>query len=165
MSLDKFVSRGYTSSLGESSGKWVAQDSRAATPPATSHYPNHESGTTFVLGATSANPGRAYGEKSKPFEYRESDYTFNRDDIRHEGTRSHRNAPSGCFGSSNGNASGGTIDGHKAVVGLFMAAIVVGIAVIATGGWSQDTPKAGEYRTPIERYTGAPRQPLPVWDR
>lgn len=164
MSLDKFVSRGYTSSLGESSGKWVAQDSQTAAAPATSHLPNHESGTTFVLGATRANPGRVYGENKKPFEYREADYTFNHDDIRHEGTRSHRAAPSGCFGSAPSGASG-TIDGHKAVVGLFMAAIVVGIAVIATGGWSQDTPKAGEYRTPIERYTGAPRQPLPVWDR
>lgn len=171
MTLDKYISRGFTSSVGDSSGTWVARD--PATKPAQSFVPQAEGGTSFILGSTRPGVGKGT-QQSKPFEYRDPYYGFNEEAVRYGGTRHQQNSPSGCFGSSprrsRGYAGGcggtsGSIDGHKAVVALFMAAIIVGIAVLITSGMKIDSPKAKGLQTETGGKKPPNRSIPPVWYR
>jgi hypothetical protein len=171
MTLDKFISRGFTSSVGDSSGTWVARD--PSTQPAKSFVPQAEGGTSFVLGSTRPGVGKS-AQQSKPFEYRDPFYGFNEESVRYGGTRQHHNAHPGCFGNSSRRARGysgggggtsGTIDGHKAVVALFMAAIIVGIAVLITSGMKIDSPKAKNPQLENGGKRAPNRSIPPVWYR
>ena len=171
MTLDKFICRGFTSSVGDSSGTWVARD--PAAQPAKSFVPQQEGGTSFVLGSTRPGVGKEM-RQNKPFEYRDPYYGFNEEAVRYGGTRQSQNGHSGCFGSSSrrlrgasggGSGTSGTIDGHKAVVALFMAAIIVGIAVLITSGMKVDSPKAKGFQTESRGKKPPSRSVPPVWYR
>ena len=164
MTLDKFITRGFTSSVGESSGSWVSKD--PSKQPATSFVPKAEGGTSFVLGSTRPNTAGSR-TNGKPFEYRDPYYGFNEESVRYQGTQRGNNAPSGCFGSASRGSRGGngTIDGHKAVVALFMTAIVIGIAVVITGGFREESPKAKKVQ-PLHSEKRAPNRSVPpAWYR
>ena len=172
MTLDKFISRGFTSSVGDSSGTWVAKD--PSTQPAKSFVPQAEGGTSFVLGSTRPGAGKGM-QQNKPFEDRDPNYGFNEEAVRYGGTRQHQNTHSGCFGSAprrsrgysggGGGGTSGTIDGHKAVVALFMAAIVVGIAVLITSGMKIESPRAKSLQQESQGKRAPNRSIPPVWYR
>lgn len=75
MSLDKFVSRGFTASTGGGMDSWVAKAS-TATAPNTTAPSSGGSGTSFVLGggsgarAGSSRAGEALGSRSSAHQSR-----------------------------------------------------------------------------------------------
>lgn len=84
MSLDKFVMRGFTGSLGSSHGRWVATNQQPTQP--SSHPPRQGADTTFMFGGQGRISKGPYS-KHKDSGHSEERYTFNAESTRYEGTR------------------------------------------------------------------------------
>jgi hypothetical protein len=101
MSLDKFVARGYSGSLGDTTGQWVSRT--AETPRAQPTESSRETGTSFVMGGSRVSTA---GYRAKNSQNLDSARSQNADDIMHRGTKHYREARNSndlrqnCFGGS-----------------------------------------------------------------
>lgn len=161
MTLDKYVMRGFTSSVGNSSGQWVARspDSQQSQ----TFQPNNDGGTSFVLGGGIANSS-ARG-KAAP-KHRDNDYLFNATNVLSEGTSGGRTIPSNCIGGGRGDGSGAGLDGQKGIMFVFLIVICCACAFLAISGVSSG--HGAKAKRPVHRGNpGAVEQPLqrgqPVW--
>jgi|GEM_PF-6196291 len=130
MSLDKYVCRGYSGSVGDTTGNWVG---RASETPSTSAAPvAREGGTSFVLGGSKASTG---GYRSKSNNQAELARARESDDIVHRGTRLYsHNRDKGdirqnCFGGS--SKSFQDYDPSSAVPPRFLRFALFGVAILA----------------------------------
>ena len=164
MSLDKFVMRGFTSSLGESSGQWVAKD--PASQPSNTFMPKRDDGTSFLMGGGVEQPRRG-GNDGKPYTFKDPDYFFDKREIMNGGSATRRDSvPSGCFGGGSGGEKSGS-SSQAAIMGVFMGLITIVLALVAISGTvKNDTPKLRglEFSGRPERQ--APQRPAPpAWYR
>jgi hypothetical protein len=101
MSLDKFVARGYSGSLGDTTGQLVGRT--AETSRAQPLQSSREPGTSFVMGGSRISTA---GYRAKSNQNLDASRSQSVDDIMHRGTKHHREArDSGdlrqnCFGGS-----------------------------------------------------------------
>lgn len=101
MSLDKFVARGFSGSVGDTTGQWVSRspETTTAQPVRTSN----ETGTSFVMGGSRSSTA---GYRMKSNQSLDASRTQNVDDIMHRGTKHYREARDAkdlrqnCFGGS-----------------------------------------------------------------
>jgi hypothetical protein len=164
MSLDKFVMRGFTSSLGESSGQWVAKDPASQAPG--SFMPKRDDGTSFLMGGGVGQPRRG-GNDGKPFAFKDPDYFFDKREIMNGGGATKRDSiPSGCFGGGAGNDKSGT-SSQAAIMGVFMALITIVLALIAMSGTvKDDRPKFRNRDFSGKQDRQGPQRPAPpAWYR
>jgi hypothetical protein len=140
MSLDKFVMRGYTGSVGNSSGQWVARSPDSQQPQ--TFQPNNDGGTSFVMGGGGlARPYYRNGGRGRNVpNYRDEDYMFNSADVSSGGTAMRRDAPSGCFGARGGSSGG--MDGQKAIIFIFIIIMAIVCAFVALSGATGSRAKA-----------------------
>jgi hypothetical protein len=101
MSLDKFVSRGYSGSVGDTTGQWVGRS--VETPPAQPAGAPRESGTSFVMGGSRTSTA---GYRAKSNQNFDTSRSRDVDDIMHRGTKYQRDERNtgdlrqNCFGGS-----------------------------------------------------------------
>lgn len=118
--------KGYTSSLGESTGNWVGKDGGSHRVETFSG--RHDSGTSFLMGSAPSNLQNS--NRTKPFEFRDPDYVGNYSHDRRTGT-------GGCFGAGSGGKDEG-VKGHQAIVGIFLIGVTFFLVFVAiTGGVTQ----------------------------
>ena len=133
MSLDKFVMRGFTGSVGSGEGRWVSS-SGAQSNTSPNSDSRAQSGSSFVMGGDSLR-ARPSGSGSRSSGYSEFDnskgeafgggdrYSFNAERVRNKGTEHKQEQYKGCFGSSSLNELASTKRGHRVVVGIVMYGI------------------------------------------
>jgi hypothetical protein len=101
MSLDKFVARGYSGSVGDTTGQWVSRT--AETPRAQPVESSRETGTSFVMGGSRVSTA---GYRAKNNQNLDATRARDTDDILHRGTKHYREARNAndlrqnCFGGS-----------------------------------------------------------------
>jgi hypothetical protein len=101
MSLDKYVCRGYSGSVGDTTGSWVART--AETPSQQAAPVGREGGTSFVLGGGKT---ATYGYRAKSKNQADLSRAQASDEIMHRGTQlyGHRrdkdDIRQNCFGGS-----------------------------------------------------------------
>ncbi len=107
MSLDKFVARGYSGSLGDTTGQWVSRTAETAKAQPAGNL--RETGTSFVMGGGRASTA---GYRAKNNQSLDASRSRDTEDIMHRGTRHYREARNSndlrqnCFGgSSRGSAA------------------------------------------------------------
>jgi hypothetical protein len=165
MSLDKFVMRGFTSSVGSSQGKWVSSGPQTQAPPA--YQANHEQGSSFIMGggALSRPPCRDSKETGKHIPKLVDDrYSYNANDVMRGGTSNCGGIPSNCIGG--GNTSSGTIDSQKAVPFVFYAIAVILCAMVAMASSGPSKQQRDKSKTPAYgEGTSRPNRGQPVWYR
>jgi len=136
MSLDKYVMRGFTGSVGSGEGRWVASSTQA--PQAAPVTTQHPRGSSFVMGGGGLRPKPAVPATNKN-SYSEYDsskgeamgggdrYSYDADKVRDKGTQHDYGKHPGCFGSKSLNDAINTKRGHKMMVGI----VLYGIALFA----------------------------------
>src|SRR5262245_28176101 len=117
MSLNRYVGRGYTSSLGSAEGKWVA--SGPDSQQAQSYQPSVDEGTSFTMGGTGLSRPSYVGRRGSR---RSSEHNFDADEVRNEGTKSRGPASGACFG---GGANAGGSDGQKIIMFVFLVIVAI----------------------------------------
>ena len=148
MSLDKFVMRGFTSSVGSSTGSWIGRAGGTSDTPAKSV---DNSGTSFVMGrgVASTRNFKAQSGASNHSEPRDEGYSFDRHDGQYHGSRPRH----GILSNGGGRARGGDADsgglfggkGSNAIVGFWLALIVIGLMVFLSSQ-SSSKKKVNEWR-------------------
>lgn len=141
MSLDKFVMRGFTGSLGSGEGKWVSTSSAATSEIKQNTMNPHPSGSSFVMGGSSVGfKPRIVQKAAAKDRYSEYDssngeasgggdrYSFDRDKVRDKGTQhsfgEHRK---GCFGGPKSLDKAALKRRHQITVGI----VLYGVALFA----------------------------------
>lgn len=171
MSLDKFVMRGFTGSVGSGEGRWVATSAQT-TQQATTQVTQHPAGSSFVMGGGGlrARPAPGVGAKNPHSEHDSSKgeamgsgerYSYNADKVRDKGTQHEFGQHPGCFGSKSFNHAINTKRGHQVMVGVVLygvALFVLIFCIIAMFGDGRNE----------DFYTGSPSLPKkakPMWAR
>jgi hypothetical protein len=168
MSLDKFVMRGFTGSVGSGEGRWVASSSSTQAQPAATQ---HASGSSFVMGGGGLRPKPSAGTKSSDA-YSEFDsskgeamgggerYSFNADKVQNKGTQHNHGKHPGCFGSSSFNEAISTKRGHQIMMGVVMYGIALAIIIFCLVAMFGDGKNEEFYTAP-----GLSKKARPMWAR
>jgi hypothetical protein len=168
MSLDKFVMRGFSGSVGSGEGRWVASPGSQGNNSLNSGSRAH-SGSSFVMGGgglrARPTPSRRAGERCSEHDGSSGEasgggdrYSFNVDKVRNKGTDHKHGQHQGCFGGRSLNEIASTQRGHRIVVGLAMYGIGLFILIFLLiaflgGGKNQDY-----YELP-----GTSKKARPMW--
>jgi hypothetical protein len=157
MSLDKFLGRGFTGSLGSGEGRWVAQATPHQQP---SQQGSTQGGTSFVMGGGPLK-GRPQANSNKDNQYREERYAFDAHEVRSKGSVKEVKQHKECMRFTSVSDALSTRRGHQVLVGIAMygIALMVGIFLLYAYFGSSDTD--GYYTPP----PGLSRNARPLWDR
>lgn len=160
MSLDKYLMRGFTGSLGSGEGKWVA----TAAPHATqsSHRSDSSSGTSFVLGGGNSGSSGSQARRETPTrDYREDRYSFDATEVRSKGTVKQIEKSEKSFVVTTLNDSLSGSGGGKVLRAIFFIGIlIVSLVYVLSSMTGDEAYDRGEYRP--SRLDRAAR---PLWDR
>jgi hypothetical protein len=170
MSLDKFVMRGFTGSVGSGEGRWVASSSPNAS--SNSSASQSSSGSSFVMGGSGVRPqpsGANSGSKNSYSEYDSSRgeamgggdrYSYDPNKVRDNGTQHKYGQHPGCFGSRSFNEAINTTRGHKFVLSIVLYGIVLFITIFCLIALFGDGKNEDFYSAP-----GVLRKTKPMWAR
>jgi hypothetical protein len=170
MSLDKYVMRGFTGSVGSGEGRWVA--SSAPSPSSNASASQNSSGSSFVMGGGGARPrpgGANSGSRNSHGEYDSSRgeamgggdrYSYDANKVRDNGTQHKYGQHPGCFGSRSFNDAINTKRGHQFVVSIVLYAIVLFITIFCLIALFGDGKNEDFYSAP-----GVLKQAKPMWAR
>ena len=122
MSLDKFVSRGFTSSTGGGLHSWVAKAPQSHAHSHSTARDAGSSGTSFVLGSGRSN-------RTQSSQTKEAFGGGLREEIRSHGTRGKGPIPSQCFGGGQKNDDSSAL-GAKVIPAAFLFAVFLGAAYV-----------------------------------
>jgi hypothetical protein len=170
MSLDKFVMKGFTGSVGSGEGRWVASSNSTTQAPNT--ITQHPTGSSFVMGGGGLGPRPNLGSSQKgshdQFDPSKGEamgagerYSYDPDKVRDKGTRHDFGRHQGCFGSTAFNDAINSRRGHQMMVGVVLygvALFVLIFCIIAMFGDGKNE----------DFYTGSPVLPKkakPMWAR
>ncbi len=139
MSLDKFVMRGFTGSVGSGEGRWVATSAQTTQQPA-AQVNQHPAGSSFVMGGGGlhARPTTSASSRNTHSEHDPSKgeamgsgerYSYNVDKVRDKGTQHDFGKHQGCFGSKSFNDAINTKRGHQVMVGVVLYGISVFVLI------------------------------------
>lgn len=169
MSLDKFVMRGFTGSVGSGEGRWVANSApnAQAAPVAT----QHPAGSSFVMGGGGLRPKPVTngGSKNSCSEYDSSKgeamgggdrYSYDADKVRSKGTQHNYGQHPGCFGSQSLNDAIQTRRGHQVMVGVALYGIALFILIFCIIAMFGDGKNEDFYSAP-----GLSKKARPMWAR
>lgn len=169
MSLDKFVMRGFTGSVGSGEGRWVASSApnTQAAPVAT----QHPTGSSFVMGGGGLRPTPTTnrGAKESYSEYDSSKgeamgggdrYSYNADKVRDKGTQHNYGQHPGCFGSKSLNDAIQTKRGHQVMVGVVLYGIALFVLIFCLVAMFGDGRNDDFYTAP-----GLSKKAKPMWAR
>lgn len=162
MSLDKFIMRGLSSSLGSGEGNWVAKTQQYHGPTQQQTVIRHEGGTSFVMGGGPLK-GRPAPKSGSENSYKEERYSFDADSVRQGGTmrgqraRGERDSGGGMSLAEAAN----TKKGHKIAVGIAMYGILLAIGIVLLISYFGDGANEGFYSAPA----GFSRDVRPMWER
>lgn len=161
MSLDKYVMRGFTSSLGSGEGKWVAS---SAPPSSTTPSPNssshHSGGTSFVLGGLpTSKPGRS--QSNSQGGYTEDRYSFNPDKVQESGTVHERHSYKHCFQATSCSDGLTSTFGKNLALSLCFYGIALGLVIFVIYKYAGNDHSERWYSTPAN----VSRHARPLWDR
>lgn len=170
MSLDKFVMRGFTGSVGSGEGRWVASSaSTTQTQPTATNQ--HAAGSSFVMGGGGLRPkptGPA-GAKDSCSEHDSSKgegmgggerYSYDFEKTRDKGTQHNYGQHPGCFGSKSLNDAINTKRGHQAMVGIALYGIGLFILIFCLVAMFGDGRNEDFYTAP-----GLSKKAKPMWAR
>lgn len=162
MSLDKFVMRGFSGSLGSGEGRWVTPTQQYQGPTQQQTVVRHEGGTSFVMGGgpLKGKPSpKAHGDKT----YKEDRYSFDAEAVKSGGTmRSQRSRSSPGAGESMSLIeAANTRRGHKIAMGLAMYGIILAVGIVLLITCFGSGANEGFYSAPA----GFSRDVRPMWDR
>jgi hypothetical protein len=164
MTLDKYVSRGFSGSLGSGEGKWVqSSTSSSHSQSAAQSSINHQGGTSFVMGGGGLR-GRPSGSKERSQNdsgYADDRYSFDAHDVRHSGTGRHSKGFKDKDQSASLNEWMSTKRGHKVVIGIAMYGIMLFILIFLLISLFGGGSKEGFYTAPA----GLSRGARPMWER
>jgi hypothetical protein len=164
MALDKFISRGFTSSVGSGEGRWVqTSSSPTQTTSADKFAGNHQQGTSFVMGGGGlrGRPAASRDKAGGSASYTEERYSFDAHDVRHQGTgRGSKHARESKEESSLNDWMNST-RGHRVVLGIgcYLIAMFALIFLIVSA-WS-----GGERESLYSSPAGVSRKVRPMWER
>lgn len=159
MSLDKYLMRGFTGSLGSGTGKWVATSTPPPqnTPP--QHSSNHDRGSSFVLGGSpSARSGRSHSHSQN---YKEDRYSFDSERVRDSGTVQDRHSYKECFQATSLSDGLTSKVGHRVLLSLCLYGIALGLTIYVIFAYFGNDNTEHWYSTP----DNLPRHARPLWDR
>jgi hypothetical protein len=171
MSLDKFVMRGFTGSVGSGEGRWVATSGQT-TQQAAATATQHPTGSSFVMGGGGlrARPAPKAGSKGEHSEFDSSQgeamgggdrYSYDPNKVRDNGTRHNYGKHPGCFGSRSLSDAISAKRGHQMMVGLVLYGIALFILIFCIIALFGDGKNE-------DFYTGSPslpRKAKPMWAR
>jgi hypothetical protein len=171
MSLDKFVMRGFTGSVGSGEGRWVASSVPTAQAPA-APVTQHPAGSSFVMGGGGlrTRPTPTANSKASHSEFDSSKgeamgggerYSYDPDKVRSKGTKHEYGKHPGCFGSRSFNDTINTKRGHQVMVGVVLYGIALFILIFCIIAMFGDGNNE-------DFYTGSPSLPKkakPMWAR
>lgn len=163
MSLNKYVARGFTSSVGSGEGKWVQTSAPAAASSGATPSSNHEGGTSFVMGGGGLR-GRPQG--TRELSHRDSSqsdhrYSFDAHHVRHKGTARLSGASKGSDETQCLNDWMNSSRGHRVVLGIAAYAIALGVGIfLLIAAFGGDDNKSF-YSAPA----GFSRKMKPMWER
>lgn len=170
MSLDKFVMRGFTGSVGSGEGRWVASSS-SSQQASSSVGRQHQSGSSFVLGGGGAVSRSGSSSKGKA-SYSEHDssrgeamgggdrYSYDPDKVRNGGTQHDYGKHPGCFGSKSLNDAANSRQGHQVVVGMLFFGIALFVTIFCIVAVFGNGGDDDFYKLP-----GSSRKAKPMWAR
>jgi hypothetical protein len=169
MSLDKFVMRGFTGSVGSGEGRWVASSNQTApTAPVATQHPT---GSSFVMGGGGLRPKPSTnsGPKNSCSEYDSSKgeamgggdrYSYDAEKVRDKGTQHNYGQHPGCFGSKSLNHAINTKRGHQVMVGVALYGIGLFILIFCIIAMFGDGRNEDFYTAP-----GLSKKARPMWAR
>ena len=160
MSLDKYVMRGFTGSLGSGEGRWVATAAPATSQP--SQRPDSSSGTSFVMGGNPRGGGgsRAGGQGSTQ-QFREDRYSFDAAEIRSKGSVKEIEKAERSFMVTTFADAISSKGGEKFLTALFfIGLLIVGLVYVLSSMTGDDLYDRREYRP-----HALGRAARPLWDR
>ena len=169
MSLDKFVMRGFTGSVGSGEGRWVATS--APTTPTTPVATQHPSGSSFVMGGGGLRPKPASASKDRAShsEYDSSKgeamgggdrYSYDAERVREKGTQHRYGQHPGCLGSKSFGEAINTKRGHQVMVGIALYGIALFILIFCIIAMFGDGRNEDFYTAP-----GLSKKARPMWAR
>jgi len=170
MSLDKFVMRGFTGSVGSGEGRWVAS-SAPTTQAQPSSTTQHPAGSSFVMGGGGLRP-KPTGPSNSKGSYSEYDsskgegmgggerYSYDVQKTRDKGTQHDYGQHPGCFGGKSLNDAVNTNRGHQAMVGIALYGIGLFILIFCLVALFGDGKNEGFYVVP-----GMSKKAKPMWAR
>jgi hypothetical protein len=170
MSLDKFVMRGFTGTVGSGEGRWVSSSS-APNNNSINSGSRAQSGSSFVMGGGGLRPRPTQSSKSGT-RYSEHDgsmgeasgggdrYSFNADRVRNKGAEHKSGHHQGCFGRDGRslNELANTQRGHRIVVGLAMYGIGLFILIFLLVAFFGGGKNEDFYELP-----GTSKKAKPMW--
>jgi hypothetical protein len=160
MSLDKFVMRGFTGSMGSGEGRWVSSSSQYQGQAERQSVITHQGGTSFVMGGGPLK-GRPAVKDNTGRSSRDELYSSDPDRGKYTGTGQQGNGYYKTHGNKSFVEWAGTSKGHRVVVGIAFYAIflILGIVLLVRyfGLGSNDS----FYSAPA----GFSREMRPMWDR
>jgi hypothetical protein len=162
MSLDKFVMRGFSSSLGSGEGNWVTKTQQYQGPTQQQTVVRHEGGTSFVMGGGPLK-GKPNPKQGRDTSYKEDRYSFDAEAIRNGGTMRRRKS-SGGHGADEGVSlveAANTNKGHKIAVGIAMYGILLAVGIVLLIVYFGDGSNEGFYSAPA----GLSGDVRPMWER
>lgn len=169
MSLDKFVMRGFTGSVGSGEGRWVA--SSAATTPTQPVATQHQGGSSFVMGGSGLRPRPTPDSRSKgshsEFDSSKGEamgggdrYSYDAGKVQDKGTQHNYGEHPGCFGSKSFNDAINTKRGHQVMVGVVLYGITLFILIFCLIALFGDGKNEDFYTAP-----GIGKNAKPMWAR
>jgi hypothetical protein len=170
MSLDKFVMRGFTGSVGSGEGRWVASSApnTQAAPVAT----QPPAGSSFVMGGGGLRPKPAVSSSGAKNSYSEHDsskgeamgggdrYCYDADKVRDKGTQHNYGEHPGCFGSKSLNDAIQTKRGHQVMVGVVLYGIALFVLIFCLVAMFGEGRNEDFYTAP-----GLSKKAKPMWAR
>jgi hypothetical protein len=162
MSLDKFVMRGFSGSVGSGEGRWVTPTQQYQGPTQQQTVVRHEGGTSFVMGGGPLK-GKPSPKAERGRSYKEERYSFDAETIKEGGTMRSRRSGSSRDGGSGLSLieAANTRKGHKIAMGLAMYGIILVIGIVLLITYFGDGKNEGFYSAPA----GFSRDVRPMWDR
>lgn len=169
MSLDKYVMRGFTGSVGSGEGRWVA--SSASATPDKSAVSQHQGGSSFVMGGGGLRPKPTPNSSSKEA-YNEYDsskgeamgrgdrYSYDADKVRDKGTQHEYGQHPGCFGSRSFNDAINTKRGHQFMMAVILYGIVLAVIIFCLIAMFGNGNNEDFYTAP-----GVSKNAKPMWAR
>ena len=160
MSLDKFVMRGFTGSLGSGEGRWVSTTQQYSGPSHQQTAVSHQGGTSFVMGGGPLKAKPA-AKEHKQQGFSEERYSFDSRDIRDKGTRYLRDKSDSSKSGKSLVELANTKDGHRVVVALAMYGIFLALGIVTLIIFFGSGRNDAFYSAPVG-FSGHQRA---VWDR